>query len=344
MSTFECITASPPTLYMFPGQGEQHVGMIQDLADQYEIVRSTVEEADDVLKFKLSRLCFEGPEEELTDTLNAQPAMVAASVATLRVLNQLVLEGRFNAAPPESAIGSSYVAGHSLGEYTALVATGSLSFPDALRLVRERGRLMKEAGTQNPGRMAAILGLDDDTVESICFDITEKDGNRNGFSHSHHVVQVANYNCPGQVVISGTESAVNQAMGKMQKAGARKVVALAVSIAAHSPLMQPAGDELRSAVDTVSIAPPSVPLIANTSTHPLTSADEIRGELLAQLTGHVRWSESIQVAMDAGVNSFVGIGPGKILASLVKRIQRKSSRYSLNDSESIQNYMKQVYQ
>ncbi|MBV7328883.1 ACP S-malonyltransferase [Chloroflexi bacterium TSY] len=336
MSTFECISAGPPTLYMFPGQGEQHVGMVQELADQYEIAKLTMEEADDVLGFKLSRLCFEGPEEELTDTLNAQPAMVAASIATLRVLNQLFLQEEYQSDYPEQTNTPSYVAGHSLGEYTALVAAGSLSFPDGLRLVRERGRLMKEAGKLNPGRMAAILGLDNDIVESVCSDITDQ-------RNSQSVVQVANYNCSGQVVISGTESAVNQAMDKMKEAGARKVVALAVSIAAHSPLMQPAVDELRSAIDRASIADPMVQLIANTSARALKSADEIREELLTQLTGHVRWSESVQTAINTGINLFVEVGPGNTLASLAKRIQRKSNRYSLNESENIQSYVKQVY-
>jgi [acyl-carrier-protein] S-malonyltransferase len=291
------------TAWLFPGQGSQTLGMGQDLAETYSISRDTFAEADDILGFSLSKLCFEGPEESLNDTINTQPAIFVASLAALRALQS---EGW--------VVSPSFTAGHSLGEYTALVAAGAFSFSDGLRLVRERGRLMKEAGRRSPGGMAAILKLDDDTVIDICRQASQQTG---------QVVQVANYNSPGQVVISGDNAALEAAMERAQAAGARRVVRLAVSIAAHSPLMAVISDEFRQTVDATSIQPPEVPVIANVSAGPLETADDIRQEMLAQLTSSVRWVDSIQHMIDQGATNFIEIGPKDVLTGLVKRISKQ---------------------
>ena len=317
------------TGWLFPGQGSQHVGMARDLAESFPGARRAFEEADDVLGYSLSRLCFEGPEEELTDTINAQPALLAASVATLRALGELLQPrglcppstargamlaaqgccGRGNAGGP----GGNAAAGHSMGEYTALVAAGSLAYADGLRLVRTRGRLMKEAGARVPGKMAAVLGLDEAQVAEICAGIETG------------IVQVANDNCPGQVVISGDRAGMEAAMAALGAAGAKKVMPLAVSIAAHSPLMAPAAAELREAIAATPLQPPLIPVYGNTTAQPLTSVEAIREELGAQLTGSVRWTRTIQAMGEAGMTSFVEIGPGEVLAGLVKRIDRKAA-------------------
>jgi len=212
-----------------------------------------------------------------------------------------------------------------MGEYSALVAAGSLTFIDALRLVRERGRLMKEAGESTPGMMAAILGMDEERVAQICAEAISEEG----------IAQVANDNCPGQVVISGDRPGMERAMAALTEAGARKVMPLAVSIAAHSPLMAPAADALREAIVATPIAPPSAPVIGNTSARPLTTAAEIRAELEAQLTNSVRWTDSMRYALGQGATNFVELGAGKVLTSLMKRIDRKARRQAVNDPESV---------
>lgn len=306
-----------PLALLFPGQGSQEVGMALELATHSPAAKAIFAEADEVLGFSLSALCFDGPEESLTDTINAQPALLAVSTATLAAL--------------QSELGSlptpTFFAGHSMGEYSALVAAGSITFADGLRLVRERGRLMKEAGQKSPGLMAAILGLDEAVVAQVCADAQAATGG---------IVQVANDNCPGQIVISGDRTGMERAMADLTEAGARKVVALAVSIAAHSPLMAPAAAELKAAIDATPIHPPVAPVIGNTSAAPLTSADAIRAELVAQLTGSVRWTASMQHAVDAGVETFVEIGPGDVLAGLMKRIARKSERLSVADPAGVE--------
>ena len=218
------------TAFLFPGQGSQHVGMAKELADAYPTAKATLAEADDILGFSLSRIMFDGPEDELTDTINAQPALLAASVATLRAM-----EAELGPASVAGTGEGVYVAGHSMGEYSALVAAGSLQYADGLQLVRERGRLMKDAGVRAPGLMTAILGLNEDRVAAVCADVAAHGG----------IVQVANDNCPGQVVISGDKIGMEAAMAALSAAGAKKVVPLAVSIAAHSPLMRPAAEQLR---------------------------------------------------------------------------------------------------
>ncbi len=311
---------------MFPGQGSQAVGMGRDLADEYPAARAAFEEADDALGFSLSRLCFEGPEEALTDTINTQPALMAVSIAALRAL-EAALDAALDAAGVQSQEPAEhvYAAGHSMGEYTALVAAGALTYADGLRLVRERGRLMKEAGEKAPGMMAAILGLDEAQVSAVCADVSAQGG----------LVQVANDNCPGQIVISGDKQGMEAAMAALQQAGARKVAPLAVSIAAHSPLMQPAAEELAAAIAATPIAAPRVPILANTTAEPVTSAEAIRAELVAQLTGGVKWTASMQHALAQGVTDFVEIGSGEVLAGLMKRIDRQAGRRSVKDVDSV---------
>ncbi|MFC1925317.1 ACP S-malonyltransferase [Chloroflexota bacterium] len=281
--------------YIFPGQGSQWVGMARELYSSSSQARAVLDEADQVLGFPLSKLCFEGPEDTLRQTINAQPAILTVSIAYLRDTPQL------QEAP-------SFVAGHSLGEYTALIAAQVLDFADALYLARERGRLMQEAGEMESGGMAAVLGLDEDKVKEIC-ELSE--------------VQIANINCPGQITISGSSKKLDQAIKLAQEKGARKVVPLQVSGAFHTPLMQPAADGLSQAVSGLTFRDPVVPIVANTSARPITTAEEVKAELLNQLCHCVQWQRSIEYMIDAGVSNFIEIGPGQVLTGLVKRINKE---------------------
>lgn len=299
--------------------------MAADLAANFPAAKDVFDEADDLLGFPLSTLCFEGPEDLLTDTINAQPALMTASVAALRAI-----DSELGAGWKSGGGESLFLAGHSMGEYTALVAVGSIGFADGLRLVRERGRLMKEAGERSPGLMAAILGLDEERVAAVCAGVSKEGG----------VAQVANDNCPGQVVISGDQRGMEAAMAALSDAGARKVVPLAVSIAAHSPLMAPAAGELKAAIDATPIElPHQATIIGNTTAEPLVNVEAIRAELSAQLTDSVRWADSMRYALDAGAGSFVEIGPGNVLATLMKRISRKTSRRSVGDMDGVQAFV-----
>ncbi len=286
--------------FQFPGQGSQKVGMGRSLYEASEAARAVFEQADRILGFPISRLCFEGPAEALNDTINTQPAILVTSIATLRALENHL---------PRPA----FVAGHSLGEFSALVAAGALRFEEALLLVRERGRLMKEAGTRSPGGMAAIIGLDTDTVETVCASVRQETG---GY------VGIANDNCPGQVVISGDEKTLQAGMEALREKGARKVVRLAVSIAAHSPLMGEATAAFRRALEQVTLSPPAIPFVANTTATILSDPDQIRKALGNQLTSPVRWAGSIRYVIQRGINRFVEIGPGKVLTGLLRRIDR----------------------
>ena len=322
MSVFPFLSAASNTAFLFPGQGSQHIGMVAELVATYSVARAALEEADDTLGFALSRLMLDGPEDDLTDTINAQPALLAASVAVMAALSAEIGERM-----PAHGTGN-FVAGHSMGEYSALVAAGSLTYGDGLRLVRARGRLMKEAGMQAPGMMAAVLGLNEARVAELCAEISATAG----------IVQIANDNCPGQLVISGDRTGMEAAMQALAAAGARKVVPLAVSIAAHSQLMQPAADALRSAIDATPLVDPAVPVVGNTTAQPLSSADSIRAELAAQLTGNVRWTDSIQAMVKAGVTTFVELGAGDVLTSLVKRIDRSVLRIAVNEPAGVRAY------
>jgi len=293
--------------FLFPGQGSQHVGMGRDLYESEPVARAVFDRADARLGFSLSSLCFEGPAEELTDTVNQQPALLVTSIAALK------------AKQVQDPSYPAFVAGHSLGEFSALVAAESLTFEDGLDLVRRRGQLMKAAGEHEPGAMAAILALEVEQVESLCEQAREQTG---------RPVQMANDNCPGQVVISGDEIALAEAEKMAIEAGARKVVRLPITIAAHSPLMVSASTDFARAVDGTEISMPKIPVIGNVTARPLTSPEAIRAELKTQLTAPVRWSSSMTHLLDNGVDTFVEIGPGEVLLSLIKRIDRKAKRVS----------------
>lgn len=303
------MTETGKVAHLFPGQGAQAVGMGHDLYDSFATARDIFEQADEALGFALSAVCFDGPEDELKKTVNAQAALVTVSYACLAVARET---GKL----PEA----SCVAGHSLGEYTALAAAGVLDFADAVRLARERGRLMYEAGLEQPGTMAAVLGLDHDVLESVCRDSD---------------TCIANINCPGQLVISGAVNCVARASELAQEAGASKVVPLQVSGAFHSPLMQPAVEGMRELLPTVDFGDPVVPVVANTTGEPMTTGEAIRKELLDQLTTSVQWHRTIEFMISDGVNSVIEIGPGKVLSGLMRRINRDIKTANIGDAEAI---------
>jgi [acyl-carrier-protein] S-malonyltransferase len=278
----------------FPGQGSQYIGMGKDLCEQFPEAKKYFDEADAALGFSLSKICFEGPEEELKQTKNTQPAIFLHSVAVWNLMK-----------PSDEAM----VAGHSLGEYSALVAAGAISFTDAIKLVRLRGELMQKAGEENPGTMAAIVGLDPQVVSEVTKTASEAG-----------VVQPANFNSPGQIVISGSVAGVRKAMELAKERGAKLVKELVVSGAFHSPLMQSAKDKLKEALDKTVINDAKVPVFANVTASPVQNADEIRRLLFEQVTSPVRWEESVANMAAAGATKFVEVGPGKVLQGLVKRI------------------------
>jgi [acyl-carrier-protein] S-malonyltransferase len=303
--------------FVFPGQGSQYVGMGKALYDASAAARKIFHQADEVLGFKLSRLCFEGPAEELEDTINAQPAILTVSTACLAALREKWESlGRNWQAP-------RFVAGHSLGEYTALVAAGVLDFSDALRLVRERGRLMKEQGDHRPGGMAAVVGLDRAAIEAVCADAVERTG---------AVVTVANANSPNQFVISGDREALDTAVALARARGARTVVRLRISIASHSPLMQQAAARLADLIDRSPLRDPQVPVVANIAGRVLTTAEHVRDELAAQMVAPVEWVGSVRAMVASGVDTFVEIGPGQVLSRLIQRISGDVRAVSLNDA------------
>ncbi len=302
---------------VFPGQGSQFVGMGKALAEAFDEARSVFQEADEILGFDLSRLCFEGPQDKLTDTINAQPALLVVSIATMKAIESQGIQ------LPDPA----YVAGHSMGEYSALVRAGSLSFEDGLKLVRERGKQMKLAGERNPGGMAAIIALSEEKIEEACATASEQTG---------RPVQIANYNCPGQVVISGDKTALERAMEIARENGAKRVIPLAVSIAAHSPLMLSAASALAETIERTDIKPARIPVVANVSAAPMADPDEIRQELISQLTASVRWTESVEWMIGQGVDTFVEIGAGNVLSGLIRRINRKVKTLSVGDPEGME--------
>jgi [acyl-carrier-protein] S-malonyltransferase len=285
--------------FIFPGQGSQTVGMGKDLSAQYPIAKQTFEEADSILGFSLSKLMMEGVADELNDTANTQPALFIHSIASYRVFADL-----YPGANPAA------LAGHSLGELSALAASGAFSFEDGLRLVRKRGELMKHAGTLAPGGMAAILGMDIPTLDRVCAEASTPD----------EVVQVANDNCPGQVVISGAKAAVERAMAGAKAAGAKRAMPLAVSIAAHSTLMAPIQEEWNQTVASANFSAPQIPVIGNVHALPLGDENSARADLTAQMQSRVRWTESVRYMTSQGINVFVEVGTGSVLGGLIKRI------------------------
>ncbi len=301
---------APLTAYLFPGQGSQYVGMGRALCDRSPSARQVFAQADSILGVALSDLCFNGPASELNDTINTQPAILATSVAALRAL----AEG-WDESP-------SFVAGHSMGEFSALVAAGALSLEDALRLVRERGRLMKQAGERQPGGMAALIGLDRDTVEAIC---------ETAHRQSGQYVGIANDNCPGQLVISGAVTALALATELAREKGAKRVIRLAVSIAAHSPLMEESADLFRQELNTAPFRPPDCSFVANATARPVIEPDSIREALGRQLTSPVLWTQSIGWMIEKGMTRAVEVGPGSVLAGLVRRIDRGVERTNVEE-------------
>jgi len=296
------------TAFVFPGQGSQTVGMGKDLAAQYPIAKQTFEEADSILGFSLSKLMWEGPNTGLSDTVNTQPALFVHSLAAFRTFSHLY---------PDLTPAS--MAGHSLGELSALAASGALSFEDGLRLVRTRGELMKHAGTLAPGGMAAILGLDIPTLDQVCADASTSD----------EIVQVANDNCPGQVVISGAKPAVERAMAGAKAAGAKRALPLAVSIAAHSTLMASIQVEWDDAVSNANFLPPQIPVIGNVYAATLGDEAAARADIIAQMQSRVRWTESVTLMSAQGINTFVEVGTGSVLGGLIKRITDGVTSYPL---------------
>lgn len=295
--------------FLFPGQGSQQVGMGQALYARVPEARALFDEADARLGFSLSTLCFTGPEAALTDTINQQPALFTTSLAMYAAL---LAEG---GEPPD------FMAGHSLGEFSALAAAGCLSFADGLALVRRRGELMQAAGEREPGAMAAILGLELSQVADLCAQATAQNG---------RFVQVANDNCPGQIVISGDKGALGTAVDLALAAGARKAVVLPITIAAHSPLMASAAADFATAVDATPLHPPRIPVIGNVTAQPLATPEAIRAELKAQLTSSVLWTDSMRYLVTQGVQTVVEVGPGDVLLSLMKRIDRKVERVTID--------------
>jgi len=305
------------TAHVFPGQGSQSVGMGLDLYQNYDSAKAVFEQADKALGFPLSRLCFEGPEEELTKTVNAQPAIVTVSFACLEASRSL------NGALPPAA----FVAGHSLGEYTALAAAGVLDFATTVYLARERGRLMHEAGQLTPGGMAAIIGLDEAPLAEVC----QQTG-----------TTIANLNCPGQIVISGAKDELSQAVELVKGRGAHRAIPLQVSGAFHTPLMQPAVDGMAEIIATLNFNNPTMPIVGNTTAKPLTTAEAVKEELLAQLCNCIQWQRSVEYMVNDGVSAFIEIGPGKVLAGLIKRIDRGVNIINIGNAEAVRNMVQGV--
>ncbi len=308
MSELEAVPKSR-VAHVFPGQGSQMVGMGYRLYQSSRSAREVFEEADEALGFPLSRLCFEGPEEELRQTINAQPAIMTVSVACLRAASEL-----------NNQVKPAFVAGHSLGEYTALVAANVLGFTDAIRLVRERGRLMQQAGEIKPGGMVAVIGLDEPILRDVC----RESG-----------AEIANYNCAGQIVLSGSKDALARASEIAKAKGARRVIPLQVSGAFHSTLMQPTVEGMAQAISQVKFKTPEVPIVVNSTAQPVTTADEVKEELLRQLCHCVQWQPSVEYMVKEGVGTFIEIGPGQVLSGLIKRICDKVQVITMSDPESI---------
>ena len=297
--------------YVFPGQGSQSTGMGLDLYNSYPSAKEVFAEADVSLGFPLSGLCFEGPEEELKKTHNVQPAILVVSIACLKALEEAAIA---NFPSP------TFVAGHSLGEYTALVAAGALGLADAVLLVRERGRLMYEAGLKNPGSMLAVIGLDEETVKDISF---------------HSGTEISNINCPGQIVVSGAAKALAEADKLARARGARILIPLRVSGAFHSALIEPVLAEFSRIVSNVKFQPPVIPVISNVTARPLTDVNSIKQELVKQLRNCIQWQRSVEYMIDSGVTTFYEIGPGRVLTGLIRRINSELQIFNISGVEDI---------
>ncbi len=303
--------------FLFPGQGSQFVGMGHDFFEKFPVARQTFEEADEALGFSLSKLCFEGPEEQLRLTENTQPAIFTVSIAAQRVL-------------AERGIAPSYVAGHSLGEYSANVAAGTISFADAVRTVRSRGQYMQEAVPAGAGAMAAILGMAASEVIKACQDAA---------AETRAVVAAANINSPSQIAISGAAAAVERAVALAKERGAKKAVMLAVSAPFHCPLMQPAQDRLAELLTALPFAAANIPVVVNVDAKVVSEAETLRDALIRQVTGTVRWVESMQILIAEKPDFFLEVGPGKVLSGLLRQIDREQKHAHVQDGATLEHAM-----
>jgi [acyl-carrier-protein] S-malonyltransferase len=300
-----------PIAFIFPGQGSQHVGMGKEFYENFYVAKQVFEEADDSLRFSISELCFKGPEESLKLTENTQPAMLTASIAALRVLET------------EKGMSPQLAAGHSLGEYSALVASGALAFSEAVKIVRLRGRFMQEAVPVGKGAMAALLGMEREQVEKLCEEVS-----------SGEVLTPANFNCPGQIVIAGHSKAVERAIERVKQEG-KKAVLLPVSAPFHSPLMKPAGERLEKALEEISVHDLKFSVVTNVEAEVNTLKEKVKGFLVAQVSNPVRWEESMRKMIEKGIEQVVEIGPGKVLSGLMKRIDSRIETKNLEDLQTL---------
>jgi len=307
---------------IFPGQGSQAVGMGQELYRQSATARAVFDTVDEALGEKLTQLMFEGPIETLTLTENAQPAIMAVSIALLHLLKEKTGQSLTDLA--------SYVAGHSLGEYSALCAAGSISLFDTAKLLRLRGQAMQKSCPAGEGAMAAVLGLDMDSVSGIAADAMK--------SSPGEICATANDNAPGQIVISGHKRAVEKAMALASEHGARKAILLPVSAPFHCALMQPAADAMQEALAATDLSPPAIPLVSNVTADVVNDPEQIRSLLVEQVTGQVRWRESIAFMVSQGVDNFIEVGHGKVLATMIRRIAREAGIANINNAEAIDSF------
>lgn len=298
--------------FVFPGQGSQYAGMGKELADNFAVARQVFEAANDALSFNLAALCYNGPEEELKLTTNTQPAILATSIAALRVIET------------ETGLKPEFAAGHSLGEYSALVCAGALQFADAVRTVRQRGAFMQEAVPVGVGAMAAILGLEGEALEQVCAEAAEGE-----------IVSPANFNSGGQVVIAGNSGAVERACALAKSRGAKRALPLPVSAPFHCALMRPAGERLAGVLAGITIGPLSVPVVSNVTAAPNQEPGQVAQLLIDQVSAPVRWEESVFKMHQLGVERFIEIGPGKVLSGLIKRIVKEAQTQNIEDLASL---------
>jgi len=321
--------------FLFPGQGSQTVGMGADIFETSPAARRVFESADEALGIALSDLCFHGPDDVLRETINAQPAIVTVSLALLAALQEALNERTSSWSSP---LAPSFTAGHSVGEYAALVVSGAMQLKDALPLVRERGRLMHHEGTVCPGGMAAVIGMDEGSLEAVCQEaIAQSVTNLPKDAHpGQGRVIIANFNAPGQIVISGEAGALSVAMELAKARGAKRVIPLPVSGAFHSPVMQPAAAGLAQAIEQTEVHDATIPLIGNIHALPLTEAQALREELAQQIAASVQWIRTIEYLVGVGVTTFLEIGPGQTLAGMVKRIAKGVTTLNISSAADIE--------